>query len=179
MARIPTINIQSAEGNTKQLLESAKQNLGKEINLIGGLANAPIVLESYLNFFGNMNHGVLDTQLKEKIALVSAGFNQCDYCTSAHTYIGKAKGLSDEELNANLKGISSDPKSDVALKFAQKLIETRGNVSEADIKTLQEHGFNLEEIIEILGHVVLNTFSNYFNNAFETDIDFPRVSSRS
>jgi hypothetical protein len=31
------------------------------------------------------------------------------------------------------------------------------------------------EVVEILAHVALNTFTNYFNEAFKTEIDFPVV----
>ena len=34
---------------------------------------------------------------------------------------------------------------------------------------------SLREIAEILAHVAINTFTNYFNKAAETAIDFPRV----
>ena len=33
------------------------------------------------------------------------------------------------------------------------------------------------EIVEIIAHVALNVFTNYFNRAAETDIDFPKVSA--
>ena len=32
--------------------------------------------------------------------------------------------------------------------------------------------------IEIVLHVALNTWTNYFNEVFETDIDFPVVEAR-
>ena len=32
------------------------------------------------------------------------------------------------------------------------------------------------QIIEIIAHVALNTFTNYLNETVQTDIDFPAVS---
>lgn len=37
-------------------------------------------------------------------------------------------------------------------------------------------GFFDGEIAEIIAHVALNVFTNYFNIAADVDIDFPKVS---
>ena len=36
-------------------------------------------------------------------------------------------------------------------------------------------GYSDAEILEIIAHVALNTFTNYVNEALGTEIDFPRV----
>jgi hypothetical protein len=36
-------------------------------------------------------------------------------------------------------------------------------------------GFTQGEVGEIVGHVALNTFTNYFNNTANTEVDFPKV----
>jgi hypothetical protein len=37
-------------------------------------------------------------------------------------------------------------------------------------------GFSDGEVAEIIAHVALNVFTNYFNIATDVDIDFPKVS---
>jgi hypothetical protein len=37
-------------------------------------------------------------------------------------------------------------------------------------------GFSDGEIVEIIGHVAVNIFTNYFNNINQTEVDFPKVS---
>ncbi len=32
------------------------------------------------------------------------------------------------------------------------------------------------EIVEMIAHVALNVFTNYFNQAVQTEIDFPKMS---
>jgi alkylhydroperoxidase family enzyme len=53
--------------------------------------------------------------------------NGCDYCASAHTYLGKnlAK-LSDDEIAANRNGASTDAKANAAVSFAVKPAQSRG-----------------------------------------------------
>jgi hypothetical protein len=36
-------------------------------------------------------------------------------------------------------------------------------------------GFTPGEVGEIVAHIALNVFTNYFNKVAETDIDFPKV----
>jgi alkylhydroperoxidase family enzyme len=51
-----------------------------------------------------------------------------------------------------------------------------GQISESDLKSVREAGLSDGEISEIIAHVALNVFTNYFNIATEVDIDFPKVS---
>lgn len=177
MQRISTLTIATASGKGKDLLEGAKKAMGKELNIFGAMAHAPAALEGLLGFVGAMGKGKLAPALREQIALVTAGKNTCDYCASAHTYLATNAGVSSEEASANLRGQSSDKKTQAALTFAAQLVEKRGDVSEAELKTVRDAGFSDEEVVEILAHVALNTFTNYFNEAFKTSIDFPVVNA--
>lgn len=177
MSRIEKITLQNAQGKAKELLTSAKESMGAEINLIGVFANAPAALEGYLSFNTALSHGALDPIVREKLAVAIAGYNHCDYCASAHTFIGGKQGISKEELTSNLTGSSKDSKSAAALTFAVQLIEKRGQVTDSEIQSVRDAGYSNEEIIEILSHVALNTFTNYFNVAFKTDVDFPLVNT--
>jgi alkylhydroperoxidase family enzyme len=55
------------------------------------------------------------------------------------------------------------------------LLEKRGQVPASSIQALRDQGFRDAEIAEIVAHVALNVFTNYFNIALDVDVDFPRV----
>jgi alkylhydroperoxidase family enzyme len=78
-------------------------------------------------------------------------------------------------MTAAQHGKSSDPKTAAALTFAQKLVEARGQVSDADVRTLRDAGFDDEDVVEIIAHVALNLFTNYINVALAVPVDFPGV----
>jgi alkylhydroperoxidase family enzyme len=103
----------------------------------------------------------------------------CNYCLSAHTYLGKnlAK-LDDSEIATNRGGASNDPKADAAVRFAAKLVRERGHVSEDDLRVVKSAGYDDAQVIEIIFHVALNTWTNYLNEASKTDIDFPVITAR-
>ncbi len=50
-------------------------------------------------------------------------------------------------------------------------LDRRGDVSDADLRAVREAGHGDAEIAEIVGHVALNVFTNYFNRLARTSID--------
>jgi uncharacterized peroxidase-related enzyme len=180
MSRIPTpATIDAAPAAARPLLEGIKKQYGVVPNMFRLIANSPAALEGYLGMFGALNKGALPAPTRERIALAVAEINSCNYCLSAHTYFGKnlAK-LDDAEMIANRNGASSDPKAEAAIRFAVKIARERGHVSEDDLHALKSAGYDDAQVIEIVLHVVLNTWTNYINVAAQTDIDFPVVTAR-
>ena len=59
------------------------------------------------------------------------------------------------------------------LRFAQAVALQRGELSDADFQSLRQAGFTDGLITEIISHIALNIFTNYFNSVARTDIDFP------
>ena len=176
MSRLKVIDPSTASGKTKDLLDTVKAKLGLVPNMTRGMVNSPAVLEAYLGFSGALTGGLLDAKLREQIALLTAQQNHCDYCLCAHTAIGKMVGLNREQIVASREAISETPKSSAALTFAKRVLETKGQVSESDFAAVRAAGFSDGEIAEIIAHVALNVFTNYFNVAAEIEIDFPKVS---
>ena len=125
---------------------------------------------------GALDKGTLPAATRERIALAVAEINGCSYCLSAHTYLGKnlAK-LDDAEIAANRNGASNDPKADAAVRFAAKLVRERGHVSDDDLRAVKAAGYDDAQVIEIVQHVALNTWTNYIN---EVGADRHRLSRR-
>jgi uncharacterized peroxidase-related enzyme len=180
MSRIPTpAAIADAPEKSRPLLEAVNKQLGVVPNMFRLIATSPQALEGYLAMSGALGHGALPAATRERIALAVAEVNGCDYCLSAHTYLGKnlAK-LDDAEITANRSGASNDPKADAAVRFAAQVAKTRGHVSDTDIAAVKLAGYTDAQAIEIVQHVALNTWTNYFNEVFKTEIDFPVITAR-
>ena len=175
MSRLQTVNPSTATGKSKDLLDAVKAKLGRAPNMAKVMANSPAVLEAYLGFNGALAGGQLDSKIREQIALVTAQENQCDYCLSAHSAIGKMVGLTEEQIIASREGNGGGEKATAALAFARRVLDTRGQIGESDLAAVRSAGFSDGEIAEIIAHVALNVFTNYFNVATEPDIDFPKV----
>jgi len=58
------------------------------------------------------------------------------------------------------------------------VVRERGHVSETDVNAVKTAGYDDAQVIEIVLHVALNTWTNYINEVAKTDIDFPVVTPR-
>lgn len=177
MPRIHTVNASDTPEKSIPLLEAVAKMFGKVPNLVQTLAHSPAALRFYLSQIEALSGGVLTRQLREQIALVSAGINHCDYCASAHTLAGRGHGLKAEELAANLAGHSPDAKTQAALDFAKQIITMAGHVNDDALQAVRNAGYSEAEIVEIIAHVGMNIFTNYFNHIAATVIDFPLVTT--
>jgi uncharacterized peroxidase-related enzyme len=180
MSRIPTpATIADAPAASQPLLEAVKKQLGVAPALFRLVSNSPAALQGYVGLMGALGKGTLPAATRERVALAVAEINGCDYCLSAHTYLGKnlAK-LDDAEIAANRNGGSNDPKADTAVRFAAKVTRERGHVSEDEVRAVKLAGYDDAQVIEIVLHVALNTWTNYINEVAKTDIDFPLVTAR-
>lgn len=175
MTRIATpATIADAPIKAQPLLEAVKKQLGLVPNMFRVVSNSPAALEGYLGLSGALGKGTLPAATRERVALAVAEINGCTYCLSAHAYLGKnlAK-LDDAEIIANRKGHSNDPKADAAVHFAAQVTKARGHVSDDDLRAVKMAGYDDAQVVEIVLHVAVNTFTNYLNEVAQTVVDFP------
>jgi uncharacterized peroxidase-related enzyme len=164
---------------SRPFLQAIAKQLGRVPNMFRSISLSPQALEGHIGLFGALSRGTLPAATRERIALAVAEVNGCSYCLSAHTYLGRnlAK-LDDAEITANRNGASNDPKADAAVRFAAKVVRERGHVTDADFAAVKAAGYTDAQVIEIVQHVALNSWTNFFNEVFQTDIDFPVIETR-
>lgn len=168
--------IAAAPEVTRPALEAVQKQLGSVPNLHRVLASSPATLDAYLALGAALNKGALDPKTRDRLAITVAEVNGCDYCLSAHTFLGKnLRKLDDAELNANRDASSSDPKAQAALRFAAQVVKARGHVTDVDVAAVKAAGFTQAQVLEIVAHTALNTLTNYVNTVAQTEIDFPVV----
>src|SRR5471032_1572257 len=115
MNAMATIEHATPNAGQKSLLDAIQGQLGMVPNFLKVFANSPVALRAFLGLHGVANGGSLDASTRERIALALAQQNNCEYCLSAHTAIGRKTGLSTEEMNAARSGTSADTQADVAV----------------------------------------------------------------
>lgn len=175
MSRLSTIDPATATGKQKELLDAVKAKLGVVPNMMRTMAHAPAVLEAYLQFSGALAKGSFGPKLREAIALVIGQANGCAYCVSAHTLLGKKAGLSDDEVSAARGGESPDPRTAAVLRLAMAINNNKGFAKDTDLAAARQAGLSEADIVETIGAVALNVFTNYFNHVADPQIDFPVV----
>ncbi len=175
MTRIATpATVADAPAAAQPLLEAVRKQLGSVPNLFRVVSNSPAALEGYLGLSAALGKGALPAATRERIALAVAEINGCAYCLSAHSYLGKTFAKLDEaEIHANRTGHSNDAKADAAVRFAASVTNARGHIGDSDLRAVKEAGYDDAQIVEIVLHVALNTWTNYMNEVAQTVIDFP------
>lgn len=178
MARLTALNPDETTGKAKELFTAIHNQLGMVPNMMKTMGNSPALLEGSLSLSKALSGGALGNRTSTLISLVVAETNACNYCLSAHSYVGaNLQKIDAATLQAARKGTSQDAKTDSILKFARTLVNNRGQVSDEDVQGLKSSGVSEEEIAEIIGHVGMNILTNYFNNTVKTEIDFPVIKS--
>ena len=179
MSRISIPSVDNSVEASRPLLAAVQKQLGMVPNLMKLVGHSPAALEGYLSLTGALGKGKLNAQLRERIALTIAEYNGCDYCLSAHDYLGRnVAKLSGTEIDAARSGHSEDARTEAALQFALRVAQSRGRVSDAELATVRLAGFDEAAIVEIVTNVAVNVLTNYINNVARTDIDFPVVQAR-
>ena len=175
--RITTLDPETTTGKAKELFNAVKAKLGFIPNLIKVFGNSPATLQSYLSLGELTASGNFTNKFREQLALSIAEENDCDYCLSAHTAIGKMNGLSEEEIKASRKAEAANTKEQIGLELAKIITQNRGKVTDDELRAAKEAGYTDEDILEIVLNVVSNTLTNYVNHIADTEIDFPKVSA--
>jgi uncharacterized peroxidase-related enzyme len=178
MPRINPVNPETASGKAKDLLDGVRKKLGATPNLLTTMANAPAVLEGYLNLSGALGSGGLSPKIREQIAIGVAAANACDYCLAAHTTIGKGAGVSEADLAGAQTGDVSDPKAEGVLRLARTIVDKGGKLSDDDLRRARADDLTDAEILEVAANIVLNFYTNFINHIAGTEVDFPSVENR-
>ena len=144
-----------------------------DCNFLHLLANSPAALDAYVACAGALAQGQLTPRQRELLALTIAEINGARYCLSAHYALARKLGLDDDEIRAARRAASADLQTHAMLRFAQSVALQRGDISDADFQSLRQAGFTDALIAEIVSHIALNIFTNYFNSIARTEIDFP------
>lgn len=176
MSRIPAIAPEAVGDEQRPFLEAFEAQLGMTPNFLRVFAQSPAALRAFTGLFSIAGEGTLDPQTRERIALALAQQNACEYCLSAHTALAQGAGLSEVEIERNRDGDSHDPRAAAAVRFARALVDSIGDVSDAELQDVRQAGYTDAEIVEIITHVGLNLLTNILGRASRIDIDFPRAS---
>jgi uncharacterized peroxidase-related enzyme len=176
MTRLDAVNPETATGKVQEMFTAIQGKLGSVPNMMRTMGNSSAVLNGYLGLSSALSGGLLGGKTGELIAMTVAQNNACDYCLSAHTFIGtQLLKVDHAALESARHADATDAKTTAVLQFAQTLVQKRGLVSNEDVAIAIAAGLSQGEIVEVVAHVALNVFTNYINNTALTEIDFPLV----
>jgi len=170
-----TFNVPTREEvaeNNQAIFDNLQKALGFVPNLFATYANSDTALENYLTFSNAKTS--LSAKEKEVVNLAVSQVNNCIYCLSAHTAIGKMNGFTDEQILELRAGYASfNNKLDALAKFAKNVTENRGRTDAAVLENLFDAGYTKGSVIDIISLVGDKTISNYIHSTTQVPVDFP------
>nr|WP_315594629.1 carboxymuconolactone decarboxylase family protein [uncultured Cupriavidus sp.] len=175
MTRTTALNLELVPAESKPTLDAFTKNIGFTPNMMVAFAQSPIAFNAWATLLGSLSKA-LDVKTRDSIGLAVSEANGCDYCLTVHSFTAEhlAKLPADEVILAR-KGHANDPKRDAAIQFARKVLEARGKVSDADLNAVRDAGYTDANVMEIVALVAMYSLTNYFNNVFDPEKDFPAV----
>lgn len=156
----------------KAIFDNLKQKVGMVPNLYAIMAYSDNALGNYLTF--QVGKTSFSGKEKEAVNLIVSQVNNCIYCQSAHTYLGKLNGFTDEQtIEIRKGGASFDGKLDALVKLAKNVTENRGKVDSALVDNFFAAGYNNGSLIDLIMLVGDKSIMNYLHNLTEIPVDFP------
>jgi uncharacterized peroxidase-related enzyme len=155
-------------------LDAFTRTLGFTPNMMATFARSPIAFNAWATLRGALGKA-LDLKTRESISLAVSEVNGCNYCLAVHSFGAGHARMSADDIMLARKGRAIDPKRDAAIQFARKVAEARGQVSDADVEAVRDAGHTDANIMEIVALVAMYSLTNFFNNVFDPEIDFPVV----
>jgi alkylhydroperoxidase family enzyme len=67
----------------------------------------------------------------------------------------------------------ADQKHYALVSFTQQVLNKKGYVSDEELKSFFDAGYNDEQVCEIVTIIAQKTLSNYFNHINDTELDLP------
>ncbi|HEU4374147.1 MAG TPA: carboxymuconolactone decarboxylase family protein [Telluria sp.] len=175
MARTTALQTEQVPAASKATLDAFAKNIGFTPNMMATFAQSPIAFNAWAGLLGALSKA-LDVKTRDSIGLAVSEVNGCNYCLAVHSFTAEhmAKMPADEIILAR-KGHASDPKRDAAVQFSRKVMEARGQVSDADLKVVRDAGHTDANVMEIVALVAMYSLTNFLNNVFDPEKDFPAV----
>lgn len=153
--------------------DNLKKAVGFVPNLYATMAYSDTALGKYLAFQSAKTS--LTNKEKEVVNLIVSSLNDCIYCQSAHTLLGKMNGLSEEETVNIRKGHSTDAKLNALVQLAKDVVENKGHVTAPVLDAFYAAGYNDANLVDIIMLVGDKVIMNYLHNLTNVPVDFPLV----
>lgn len=158
--------------DNQAIFDNLQKGLGFVPNLYATFAYNDTALGDYLALQNRKS--TLKAREREVINLAVSQVNDCRYCQSAHTALGKMNGFTDEQILELRSGSASfDPKLDALAKFVKNITVNRGKPDTTVTTALFEAGYNEANLIDIIIVIGDKIITNFVHGVTNVSIDFP------
>jgi AhpD family alkylhydroperoxidase len=157
------------------LFDNLTKFAGHVPNLYAIFAWSEDALGNYLTLQSGQSS--LKVKEREVINLVVSQVNGCEYCLSAHTYIAKKLGFTDEQILAiRQASILFDKRLDALAKLVKSIVENKGH-SRYMLDLFFAAGYTRGSLVDAVIAIGDKVITNYLYALTDVPIDYPIVPS--
>lgn len=172
MQEFPYHTPETAPEAARPMLEDARRQYGMVPNLYAKMAEAPALLEAYLEISGIFARSSLTTTEQQVVLLAASRTNQCGYCMGAHSVLADMAEVPAEITDAIRDDRAiPDPRQEALRRFTNHLVERRGWLDDAEVEAFMDAGFTRQNLLDVIVGVSQKILSNYTNHIAGTELD--------
>lgn len=142
-------------------------------NVFKVMGSSPALLQSYKDVSKNLKEkGSLSETEVAIVMLTAAVENECKYCSAAHTMQVRGGGHDNDTIAAIQSGSPiADPKIEALRVFTLRVYETRGRVSDAELRSFLDAGYTHAQALDVVACIAAKVMTNYTNQLAGTPVD--------
>ncbi len=172
MSKLTVPTREEVSNANQAIFDNLKEKIGFVPNMYAYIAKSETALGDLLGFSGRTS--TLKAKEQEVINLVTSQINNCSYCLSAHTTMGKMNGFTDNEILELRTGTAGfDAQLNALAQFTHEAVSNNGNVSDNTKEAFFSAGYNEANLVDVTFAIGVKTISNFIHNLAEFDVDFP------
>lgn len=167
-------SLENAAPRAKANLESAQKALGFIPNMYAYMANAPILLDSYLYTYGLFRQESGFTPVEQEVIFLTVSReNGCHYCVAAHSFVGDVMTHVPAEVTDAIRDGRDipDAKLQALSAYTRTVLNARGHPCRESTAAFLAAGYIEQHILSIVQAIAVKTMSNYANHLFNTPLD--------
>ena len=172
MQKFVVHTIGSAPEKSKPTLRGMQEKFGFLPNIMGTMAENPVLLNGFAATFGSFHGGSFDECEKQVLLLTNAVTLKCPWTIAAHSTFAIEDGISEGDIKAIRDGKLPENRKYRALsQFTKTLMESKGNATEADIEKFTSTGYSKAQVLEVVLCIGISTTTAATTNVAATPIE--------
>lgn len=169
VSRFPVPQLKDMPDDIRSRIEAVQEKSGFIPNVFLTLAHRPDEFRAFFAYHDALmdKPGNLTKAEREMIVVATSSVNQCQYCVIAHGAILRIRSknpLIADQVATNYRKADITERQKAMLDFAMKVSQSAQVVGEADFDILKSHGFNEDDIWDIVSISAFFGLSNRLAN---------------
>jgi AhpD family alkylhydroperoxidase len=154
------------------MLANAEKAYGFIPNLLGVMAESPVMLKAYLALGKIFDETSFTPTERQVVILTASRLNDCRYCMAAHSVVAGMQKIPADVVDAIRNDLPiADGRLETLRQTVTTAVEQRGWLSEDDQDAFFAAGYTPAQLFEVILGISYNTLSNYVNHIAEAPLD--------